>query len=382
MFWGKKKSEDDKERQLKQLKNAFPSLRRPQNDDNLFEIRFLVDNQNNALRIFVPADFPHIRPVLQVAGPVTHPWLDQFKQVNGCTKLINWNKNCTLLEVVEETLSALMNAGVVSPNGAGVALPSPERSSLGGYPGVQPGGRPSLGGPSTSVDSNGYNTNYHPYVVPISGMNGSARSNQPSPLSVAVDSKPAASPSPGIQDPNHLSTKDSFKSAPRTPLALPSIPSSFPELEKMTDLQLERLLRDEVALMAHVNTNVESVKAMYSMIDELRQSNEEVASANVLMNDELQDLKKRISEQQSVLLKSVEDYKQTFELFQRQMTSKPEEILQEVRVKCNQLDQESEEIGRKLTAGEIDLPSFLQTYLDARTKYHILASKVNVVKLK
>lgn len=62
MFWGKKKSEDDKERQLKQLKNAFPSLRRPQNDDNLFEIRFLVDNQNNALRIFVPADFPHIRP--------------------------------------------------------------------------------------------------------------------------------------------------------------------------------------------------------------------------------------------------------------------------------------------------------------------------------
>lgn len=69
---------------------------------------------------------------------------------------------------------------------------------------------------------------------------------------------------------------------------------------------------------------------MYSMIDELRQSNEEAASANVLMNDELQDLKKRISEKQSVLLKAVEDYKQTFELFQRQMTSKPEEILQEV----------------------------------------------------
>lgn len=140
-----------------------------------------------------------------------------------------------------------MNAGVINSNGAVGALPSPERSLLGGYPGGMP--RPSLGGPPTSVDSNSYNSSPHPYVVPISGMNGSARSNQPSPLSVVVDSKPAASPSPGIQDPNSLPTKDSFKSAPRTPLALPSIPSSFPELEKMTDLQLERLLRDEVALM-------------------------------------------------------------------------------------------------------------------------------------
>lgn len=62
MFWGKKKTEDDKEKQLKQLKNAFPSIRRPQNDDALFEIRFMVDNQSNALRIFIPSDFPQTRP--------------------------------------------------------------------------------------------------------------------------------------------------------------------------------------------------------------------------------------------------------------------------------------------------------------------------------
>lgn len=61
--------------------------------------------------------------MLQVAGPVTHPWLDQFKQVNGCEKvpnimivmdclilslqLMNWTKSSSLVEVVEESMSAV-----------------------------------------------------------------------------------------------------------------------------------------------------------------------------------------------------------------------------------------------------------------------------------
>jgi hypothetical protein len=34
----------------------------------------------------------------------------------------------------------------------------------------------------------------------------------------------------------------------KSPIPLPEIPQSFPELEKLTDTQLERLLSDEVAL--------------------------------------------------------------------------------------------------------------------------------------
>lgn len=63
MFWGGgKKKEDEKEKQLKQLKYAFPSIRRPNNDDSLFEIRFLVENTHHALRIAIPSDFPTSRP--------------------------------------------------------------------------------------------------------------------------------------------------------------------------------------------------------------------------------------------------------------------------------------------------------------------------------
>ncbi len=62
MFWATKKKEDDREKQLKHLKAAFPSMRRPNNDDRLFELRFTVDNQYNTLRITVPDDFPQSRP--------------------------------------------------------------------------------------------------------------------------------------------------------------------------------------------------------------------------------------------------------------------------------------------------------------------------------
>lgn len=59
---GKEKKEDDKEKQLKHMKAAFPSIRRPNNDDRLFELRFTVENQNNTLRISIPDDFPQSRP--------------------------------------------------------------------------------------------------------------------------------------------------------------------------------------------------------------------------------------------------------------------------------------------------------------------------------
>jgi len=64
MFWStkKKQKDDDKERLVKELKAIFPSIRRPNNDDSLFEIKFVVDSKYSSLRIFIPPDFPLIRP--------------------------------------------------------------------------------------------------------------------------------------------------------------------------------------------------------------------------------------------------------------------------------------------------------------------------------
>lgn len=63
--WGAKpakKVDNEKELQISSLKIAFPSLRRPYNDDNVFEMRFAVDGQYNSMRITIPGDFPNSRP--------------------------------------------------------------------------------------------------------------------------------------------------------------------------------------------------------------------------------------------------------------------------------------------------------------------------------
>ena len=54
--------EEEREKQIKLLKQTFPSIRRPNNNDALFEIRFHVETAYCSLKIFVPADFPNTRP--------------------------------------------------------------------------------------------------------------------------------------------------------------------------------------------------------------------------------------------------------------------------------------------------------------------------------
>jgi hypothetical protein len=90
-LWGKSKSETDvsRTRQVAELLACFPSIRRPTNDDSSFELTFEIERKMNTLRIWLPSDFPANKPVLQVVGPAQHPWLDQYKRVSGCEKVIH-----------------------------------------------------------------------------------------------------------------------------------------------------------------------------------------------------------------------------------------------------------------------------------------------------
>jgi hypothetical protein len=64
MFWSSKKPtrEEEKEKHIKGLQHAFPSMRRPNNDNELFEVRFVVDGQFSSLRILVNGEFPNTPP--------------------------------------------------------------------------------------------------------------------------------------------------------------------------------------------------------------------------------------------------------------------------------------------------------------------------------
>jgi hypothetical protein len=57
--WGGKKKESDKERMINELSAAFPVMRRPNSDDNVFEISF-HHGSVCTLRIYVPPEFPSV----------------------------------------------------------------------------------------------------------------------------------------------------------------------------------------------------------------------------------------------------------------------------------------------------------------------------------
>lgn len=64
MFWfkGKEPEQSTKDKQIRELTSAFPSIKRPNQDDNLFEIIFEIDRKYNTLRIYLPNDFPTTKP--------------------------------------------------------------------------------------------------------------------------------------------------------------------------------------------------------------------------------------------------------------------------------------------------------------------------------
>jgi hypothetical protein len=67
MFWGKKKDNDAelKNKMIRDLRSSFPSLRRPNNDDTVFEIMFELNRQYHTLRVYLSPDFPASRPSMK-----------------------------------------------------------------------------------------------------------------------------------------------------------------------------------------------------------------------------------------------------------------------------------------------------------------------------
>ena len=62
--FGKQKKHEEREKQIKDLRTTFRSIRRPNNDDSVFEILFEVDRMHNTLRIYLLPDFPTSKPGL------------------------------------------------------------------------------------------------------------------------------------------------------------------------------------------------------------------------------------------------------------------------------------------------------------------------------
>lgn len=386
MFWATKKKEDDREKQLKHLKAAFPSMRRPNNDDRLFELRFTVDNQYNTLRITVPDDFPQSRPVYQVLGPVVHHWLDGSKLISGCRKLNDWNpKTSSILEITEDILAALLatkgKAAAADTSSSNNATnpstlqhqhqPPPAQSyPLSTYPANNP---PSYGQkPPSNPNLQSYNTmpptpQHMTVQQPLPQQNASNQSNIPN--------NNTGSPVVPLPNPTALQREDSLNNPMQ--MALPDIPSHFPELDKLTEVQLERLLKDSVALEAHI-ASMDSVQAMESLRDMQRETNAQTVSKNLLLGEEVNKMRHEAESLQDKIRSLHSELQHLAQEVHKEDTAAREKLLNELKKAVSTLDEESDAIGEGLIRGSVDVPTFKREYLDKRSKYYTLACRLEI----
>jgi len=175
------------------------------------------------------------------------------------------------------------------------------------------------------------------------------------------------------------STRQTSGDYSKNRISMPSLPSSFPELEELTVVQLQRLLNDEVALEAQVS-NVEGVKQMQMLVDDMKKSNEDKARKTLQLEQDIREAKQSAEAQQAVLQQAAQQYNTHLEAVRSKSSITADQLKLDLKQEKKLLDKTSEDVGQKFVDGDLDLNSFVNEYLEKRTSYHELNAKMKVLQ--
>jgi hypothetical protein len=344
-------------------------------------------------------------------GPVSHQWLDGAKSIIGCRKLNEWNpKSSSLLEITEDIIGVLLASKGKATSDANATLspaPSPSTNtrttshsqaqgySLGNFPGD---GTTSINnhsyaklrsyGAQLSVASQPYSfPNISPQpssypnlnVAPQSSSNpqliNSSATSSGTAIHIPTQQQSNLTIAPPVPPRRTLQRNDSSNSPMQ--MALPDIPTHFPELDNLTEVQLERLLKESIAMDAHIAA-MDSVHAMESLRDMQRETNSQFASNNLILGEEVKEMFGQAESLQVQIRSLFAELNQVTQEVHRDGTLAREKLLAELRKLVSTLDDESDAIGEGLIRGTVDLPTFKRDYLEKRSKFYTLACRVEL----
>ena len=164
----------------------------------------LQDGTLTSLRISLPPAFPADRPALSITSPVRHPWVDSIGRLSF-PLLDRWGgPNVRLAAVVADAFKGLGGQPALAPTKAGGGGGSSSSQQQGAQPGAagQQQAGPAAGGSSGRLSAAGSG----PAMAGAGSGGGNGRGGLP---------------------------------------AAPPIPTSFPEVQQMSDAQLSQSLSDE-----------------------------------------------------------------------------------------------------------------------------------------
>ena len=312
-------------------------------DDTTYDTVFQTVAQNTLiLRVHFP---PHGCPVMTLAGcTATHPWIDAQMRVTGYKPIQSdqhWRDAHMLSGVaVQEVVQHFQ-----------VQPPTIQQITDAGLRNIQP--RPQNGSTTTAARPH----NQH----------------RTSPAAASDDAPPDYE--------TLLQQTQSPPTPPPPSVDIPSVPTEFSKLQGMEREELERLLKDHVALVAFCH-DLPYTKELHEKRVAVVEETVAKAEKNREKEASLRQLHTQVQDLQTQLNARVEAF-QKLEAQQDSLCAVPDThlILQELHGAKKKTFDESEQMAEEwLDDGADNVRDFCRRFIEARKTHHVLAGKMEVLQ--
>lgn len=194
---------------------------------------------------------------------------------------------------------------------------------------------------------------------------------------------PQASPSPPVSSAssssaamnnNRLSQMDSPMMGRVT---IPSQPTTFPEIEKLSNnpSEITQLLESEYQYKQWLE-QLEYIKTAKQLFDELRTKNMDKAKDNIKRNKELEERTaeyNKLKEEVQQLKLSVQE--KTLKQKEINERYQPQNVLKVLNQKIEQIETETEQMGDNFALNGGNWDEFMKEYMEKRSLYHLRQEK-------
>eukprot|EP00041_Stephanoeca_diplocostata_P031744 m.996476 g.996476 ORF g.996476 m.996476 type:complete len:326 (+) comp24019_c0_seq42:228-1205(+) len=153
---------------------------------------------------------------------------------------------------------------------------------------------------------------------------------------------------------------------------VPRMPIEFPELDAMSNEQLQEIANTDEAFVTFFNSLPHVVK-LEKVEKELREENLRLAQANLDQEPVLAGLKQTLIEKHELLAVQKREYDDLVDK-QRQLAEKftPQAIASQLEEACKASEKEAQSLAQDFQSGkETDVDSFIERYKAASMQYHM-----------
>ncbi|CAH3147235.1 unnamed protein product [Porites evermanni] len=341
--------------------SLFPSLSNLAMLENITEVQrdveyrvtFKSGTSTIFLNITLPPQFPNERPLVKVAPPLVHPWVNDQMVVVGCPAINNFYMHSNLGKAITDVAKEFTDH---PPQFLGTPASSPLfPASTSGYqplnqysfPGYQPMYTPQSSVPSSTPSLSSLSPPHSQYS-PLAATSNMGAMPHLVGNSQITQTSPSRPPIP-----------------PRPTLPVKKV-SPFPELE---NLSLEELkdLNDKPELMKLFVSRDESVMKLEAEKEETMKKNEEIARFNLSLKPILENSKDELlkkCERRSELKRDFDNNtKKQRELIQLLSIAS---IRQHLEIAASEAEEESEAIADEFLSKQITPEEFIQRFLEKR----------------